>query len=45
MSELGPEYRRLNITSALLTDDFKGLEEAARAIRGHPHLEEIVAAI
>jgi hypothetical protein len=34
MSELGAEYLRL--TSALLTDDFKGLEESARAIRASP---------
>jgi hypothetical protein len=43
MQELGAEYLRL--TNALLTDDFKGLEESAKAIQGHPLPDEIVAAI
>lgn len=43
MSELGTEYLRL--TNALLIDDFKGLEESAKAIEGHPLPDEIVAAI
>jgi Cytochrome C' len=43
MQELGIEYLRL--TNALLIDDFKGLEESARAIEGHPLPEEVVSAI
>ncbi len=43
MSELGAEY--LQLTNALLIDDFKGLEDSARAIQGHPLPDEIVAAI
>ncbi len=43
MSELGAEYLRL--ANALLIDDFKGLEESAKAIQGRPLPDEIVAAI
>ena len=43
MQELGTEYLRL--TNALLIDDFKGLEESAKAIEGHPLPDEVVAAI
>jgi hypothetical protein len=43
MQELGIEYLRL--TNALLIDDFKGLEESAKAIEGHPLPEEVVSAI
>ena len=43
MQELGTEYLRL--TNALLIDDFKGLEESAKAIEGHPLPEEVVSAI
>jgi hypothetical protein len=43
MQELGAEYLRL--TNALLVDDFKGLEEAAKAIQTHPLPDEIVVAI
>jgi cytochrome c556 len=43
MQELGAEYLRL--TNALLIDDFKGLEESARAIQTHPLPDEIVVAI
>jgi cytochrome c556 len=43
MQELGAEYLRL--TNALLTDDFNGLEQSAKAIQGHPLPDEIVAAI
>jgi hypothetical protein len=43
MQELGAEYLRL--TNALLTDDFKGLEESAKAIQGHPLPDEVVTAI
>ena len=43
MQELGAEYLRL--TNALLTDDFKGLEESAKAIQTHPLPDEIVVAI
>ena len=43
MQELGTEYLRL--TNALLTDDFNGLEESAKAIQGHPLPNEIVVAI
>lgn len=43
MAELGAEYLRL--TNSLLTDDFKGLAEAAKAIEGHPLPDEIVSAI
>jgi hypothetical protein len=43
MSELGAEYLRL--TNALLIDDFKGLEESAKAIQSHPLPDELVATI
>jgi cytochrome c556 len=43
MQELGAEYLRL--TNALFTDDFNGLEQSAKAIRGHPLPDETVAAI
>lgn len=43
MSELGAEYLRL--TNALLIEDFKGLDDSARAIQGHPLPDEVVAAI
>ena len=43
MQELGTEYLRL--TNALLVDDFKGLEESAKAIQTHPLPDEIVVAI
>ena len=43
MQELGAEHLRL--TNALLIDDFKGLEESAKAIQGHPLPDAIVAAI
>ena len=43
MQELGAEYLRL--TNALLVDDFKGLEESAKAIQTHPPPDEIVVAI
>lgn len=43
MSELGTEY--LRATNALMTDDFKELEESSRAIQGHPLPVEIVTAI
>lgn len=43
MQELGAEYLRL--TNALLIDDFKGLEESAKAIQTHPLPDEIVVAI
>ena len=43
MQELGAEYLRL--TNALLIDDFKGLEESAKAIQTHPMPDEIVLAI
>lgn len=43
MQELGAEYLRL--TNALLVDDFKGLEESAKAIQNHPLPNEIVVAI
>lgn len=43
MQELGAEYLRL--TRALLIDDFKGLEESAKAIQAHPLPDEIVVAI
>jgi hypothetical protein len=43
MQELGVEYLRL--TNALLIDDFKGLEDSAKAIQSHPLPNEIVAAI
>ena len=43
MQGLGVEYLRL--TNALLIDDFKGLEDAAKAIQGHPLPDEVVASI
>ena len=43
MQELGAEYLRL--TNALLVEDFKGLEESAKAIQTHPLPDEIVTAI
>jgi cytochrome c556 len=43
MQDLGAEYLRL--TNALLIDDFKGLEEPAKAIQAHPLPDDIVAAI
>ncbi len=43
MQELGAEHLRL--TSALLIDDLKSVEESAKTIRGHPLSTEIVAAI
>ena len=43
MAELGAEY--LRATNALMIDDFKELEESARAIQGHPLPDEVVAAI
>jgi cytochrome c556 len=43
MQELGTEYLRL--TNALLVDDFKGLEESAKAVQTHPLPDEIVVAI
>lgn len=43
MQELGAEYLRL--TRALLIDDFKGLEESAKAIQTYPLPDEIVVAI
>lgn len=43
MQELGTEYLRL--TNGLLIDDFKSLEESAKAIEGHPLPHEVVAAI
>jgi cytochrome c556 len=43
MQELGTEYLRL--TNALLINDFKGLEESAKAIQTHPLPNEIVVAI
>ena len=43
MQELGAEYLRL--TNALLIDDFKGLEESAKAIQTHPLPDEVVVAI
>jgi hypothetical protein len=43
MQELGVEYLRL--ANALLIDDFKGLEDSAKAIQGHPLPKEIVASI
>ena len=43
MQELGAEYLRL--ANALLIDDFKGLEESAKAIQTHPLPDEIVVAI
>jgi cytochrome c556 len=43
MSHLGAEYLRL--TNALLIDDFKALQESAKAIEGHPLPDEIIAAI
>lgn len=43
MQELGADYLRL--TNALLIDDFKGLEESAKAIESHPLPGEIVAEI
>jgi hypothetical protein len=39
MYELGAEYLRL--TNALLIGDFKGLEESAKAIQGHPLHEPV----
>jgi cytochrome c556 len=43
MQELGVEYLRL--TNALLIDNFKDLEESAKAIQRHPLPAEIAAAI
>lgn len=43
MQELGAEYLRL--ANALLIDDFKGLEESAKAIQTHLLPDEIVVAI
>lgn len=43
MQELGVEHLRL--TNALLIDDFKTVEESAKAIQGHPLPGEIVASI
>ncbi len=43
MSELGAQYVRL--TNALLMEDFKSLEESARAIQGHPMPDAVVTAI
>jgi hypothetical protein len=43
MQELGAEHLRL--TSALLIDDLKSVEESAKIIQGHPLPTEIVAAI
>lgn len=43
MQELGAEHLRL--TNALLIDDFKTVEESAKAIQGHPLPTEIVTAI
>jgi cytochrome c556 len=43
MQELGAEYLRLS--NALLMDDFKILEESAKAIQTHSLPDEIVAAI
>ncbi len=43
MSELGAEFLRL--TNALLVDDFKSVEESAKAVQSHPLPDEIVAAI
>ena len=43
MQELGVEYLRL--ANALMMEDFKGIEESARAIQGHPLPDEIVVAI
>jgi cytochrome c556 len=43
MQDLGAEYGRL--TSALMIDDFKTLEESAKAIQTHPLPDELVVAI
>lgn len=43
MQELEADYLRLS--NALLVDDFKGLEELAKAIQTHPLPDGIVAAI
>lgn len=43
MQELGAEHLRL--TNALFIEDFKTLEESAKAIQGHPLPDEIVVAI
>jgi cytochrome c556 len=43
MRELGEEYVRLS--KALLSDDFGGLDESARAIQHHPLPAELVTAI
>jgi hypothetical protein len=43
MQELGAEYMRL--ASALLMDDFKSLEESAKAIQSHPLPDDIAAAV
>ena len=43
MQELGAEYLRL--TNTLMIEDFKGLEESAKAIQSHPLPNEIVVAI
>lgn len=43
MQELGEQFQRLS--TAILVEDFKSIEEAARAIQGHPLPDEIVAAV
>lgn len=43
MNDLRGEF--LQLTNALLTDDFAGIERSAKAIEGHPLPDEIVTAI
>jgi cytochrome c556 len=43
MQELGAEYVRLG--NALMIEDFKVLEESAKAVESHPLPDELVAAI
>jgi hypothetical protein len=43
MQDLGAEYLRL--ANALIMEDFKGIEESAKAIQGHPLPDTIVVAI
>jgi len=43
MDDLRAEF--LQLTNALLTDDFAGMERSAKTIEGHPLPDEIVTAI
>jgi cytochrome c556 len=43
MQELQVEF--LNMTNALFIDDFRGLEQSAKAIQGHPMPDDIVTAV